>query len=77
MIRARKRFYLRGTDVPYINALKFVSKHQYEVLIYVRDNPTTPYKEGAQLLGIPTNTFKTRLHRARLKITGWRIDTAP
>jgi len=66
------RFFLKGTDVPFITALKFIAKPQYEVLIYVRDNPEMPYKEGAKQFGIPVGTFKTRLHRARQKILEWR-----
>ncbi len=66
------RFFLKGADAPYITALKFVSIHQYEVLLYVRDNPDTSYKKGAKELGIPIGTFKTRLHRARQKIKNWR-----
>lgn len=68
------RFFLKGTDVPFITALKFIAKPQYEVLIYVRDNPDMPYKEGAKHFNIPIGTFKTRLHRARQKIAEWRLS---
>ena len=69
-----ERFFLKGADVPFITALKFIAKPQYEILIYVRDNPEMPYKEGAKHFGIPVGTFKTRLHRARQKILEWRIS---
>ena len=68
-----ERFFLKGTDAPYITALKFVSKPQYEVLIFIRDNPGTSYVKGAKEFGIPIGTFKTRLHRARSKIVEWRL----
>lgn len=72
----RRRFHLKSMDAPYVTALKFVSKPQYDVLIYVRDNPELPYMEGAKVMGVPINTFKTRLHRARVKILKWRsMDT--
>lgn len=67
-----ERFFLKGADAPFITALKFIAKPQYEILIYVRDNPEMPYKEGAKHFNIPVGTFKTRLHRARQKILEWR-----
>lgn len=67
-----KNFTLVDSDLPYLTTLKYSSKHQYELLIYVRNHPQMPYKEIAENLNLKVGTVKTRLHRARLKILEWR-----
>jgi DNA-directed RNA polymerase specialized sigma24 family protein len=69
----RKVFVLMGTDSPYLTVLKSESPKQYEVLIHIRDHPEHEYSEVAAALGIPVNTVKTRLHRARQRILEWRL----
>lgn len=65
---------LRPEDKEFLYCLMISSINQYRVIIAVKDNPEKSNSTLAAEMGIPLNTFKTRLHRAREKITKWRWE---
>ncbi len=65
-------FKLTEADRPFLDTLKFTSEAQYHVLLRAQQEQRLSYEQIAADLQIPLNTVKTRLHRAREKITKWR-----
>ncbi len=67
-------FVLTESDAGHLEALKRINEGQYTVLMHANpvDGKHLSYQQIADQLGIPLNTVKTRLHRARERIARWR-----
>lgn len=66
-------FELAPKDERYLETLRLVNRAQYDVLMATHIPDRLSNQKVAVQLGIPLNTVKTRLHRARLKISKWRM----
>lgn len=69
-------FALKPSDKPLLETLKFTAEPQYQVLIRAQQVQRMSYSQIAKELQIPENTVRTRLHRAREKLTMWRAKAA-
>lgn len=70
----RPKFEIMPDDHDLIQTLSTICPRQHKVLmaVYTAD-PPPPLKLVAMQFGIPHNTVKTRLMRARQKIIAWRV----
>jgi hypothetical protein len=67
-----KRFKLTERDETYLATLKRTAHMQYVALILYEKNPDIKMYTIAHNLGIPEETVKSRIYRAREKIIAWR-----
>lgn len=69
-------FKLEETDQPYLIKLAVWSERQHNLLLASARNPRPSYTDLSIEFAVPLGTVKSRLNRARQRITKWRKEQA-